>query len=56
MEGFKILEIKESVFASNDKEAERVRRRLKKEHTFLLNLMSSPEAVKPPRSKPPSQL
>lgn len=46
MEGFKILEIKESVFASNDKEAERVRRRLKKEHTFLLNLMSSPGSGK----------
>ena len=46
MEGFKILEIKESVFASNDKEAERIRQQLKQEHTFLLNLMSSPGSGK----------
>jgi hydrogenase nickel incorporation protein HypB len=46
MEGFKILEIKESVFASNDKEAAKLREKLKGEHTFLLNLMSSPGSGK----------
>lgn len=39
---YKIYEIKQSVFEDNDKEAEQVRAELKKEKTFLLNLMSSP--------------
>lgn len=39
---YKIYEIKQSVFEDNDKEAEQVRTELKKEKTFLLNLMSSP--------------
>ena len=46
MEGFKILEIKESVFANNDREADKLRQQLKKDHTFLLNLMSSPGSGK----------
>ena len=46
MERYKIIEVKESVFASNDREAERVRRQLKAEKTFLLNLMSSPGSGK----------
>ena len=46
MENYKIIEIKESVFADNDREADRIRAGLKAEKTFLLNLMSSPGAGK----------
>ena len=46
MSQVRIIEIKESVFANNDAEAERVRRKLKGEKTFLLNLMSSPGSGK----------
>lgn len=46
MDEFKVIEIKRSVFDNNDKEAERVREELKKEKTFLLNLMSSPGSGK----------
>lgn len=41
-----MLEIKESVFENNDKEAQAVREWLKEKKTFLLNLMSSPGAGK----------
>ena len=47
MDKVKIIEVKESIFADNNKEAELLRTRLKEEKTFLLNLMSSPEAGKP---------
>lgn len=46
MDQVRIIEIKQSVFANNDAEAERVRARLKREKTFLLNLMSSPGSGK----------
>lgn len=46
MEEFKILEVKQSVFANNDKEAEALREELKEKGVFLLNLMSSPGAGK----------
>lgn len=46
MPEFKVIEIKQSVFADNNREADRVREELKKEHTFLLNLMSSPGSGK----------
>ena len=46
MEGYRILEIKESVFENNDREAEKLRGELKKNKTFLLNLMSSPGSGK----------
>lgn len=46
MEAYKVIEIKESVFADNDREADRIRAGLKGEKTFLLNLMSSPGAGK----------
>lgn len=46
MREFKILEIKESVFEHNDQQAELLRKELKKEKTFLLNLMSSPGSGK----------
>ncbi len=46
METYRILEIKESVFEDNDKQAELLREELKKDKTFLLNLMSSPGSGK----------
>lgn len=46
MSDVKIIEIRESIFENNDREAERIRRRLKESRTFLLNLMSSPGAGK----------
>ena len=46
MDGFRILEIKQSVFANNDREADELRAQLKKDGTFLLNLMSSPGSGK----------
>ena len=46
MDGVRVIEIKESIFADNDREAERVRRELKEKRTFLLNLMSSPGSGK----------
>ena len=46
MENFRILEIKQSVFEDNDKQADLLRDELKKEKIFLLNLMSSPGSGK----------
>lgn len=46
MSELKVIEIKQRVFADNNREADRVRAELKKEHTFLLNLMSSPGSGK----------
>ena len=46
MEKYKIIEVKESIFADNDAKAEELRKELKREKTFLLNLMSSPGAGK----------
>jgi hydrogenase accessory protein hypB len=43
---YKVIEIKRSVFENNDKEADKVRQQLKQQHTFLLNLMSSPGSGK----------
>ena len=46
MEDVRIIEVKRSVFADNDADAERLRQQLQQEKTFLLNLMSSPGAGK----------
>lgn len=46
MEQYKVIEIKESVFENNDRDADRLRQQLKEEKTFLLNLMSSPGSGK----------
>lgn len=43
---YKVYEIKQRVFADNVLEADKVRTELKKDKTFLLNLMSSPGAGK----------
>lgn len=46
MDNYKVLEIKQSVFEDNNKQADLLREELKKEKTFLLNLMSSPGSGK----------
>lgn len=46
MDEVRILEIKQSVFADNDKQAAQMRKDLKGRGIFLLNLMSSPGAGK----------
>lgn len=43
---FQVIEVNESVFAGNDRLAEETRQKLKKEGTFLLNVMASPGAGK----------
>ena len=48
MKNVRVIELKESVFASNDREADKVREQLKEDKTFLMNLMSSPGSGKPP--------
>lgn len=42
----KIYEVKQSVFENNNQQADKLRKDLKKEKTFLLNLMSSPGSGK----------
>ncbi len=46
MDAYKVYEIKQNVFENNDREADKVREELKREKTFLLNLMSSPGSGK----------
>lgn len=46
MEPIRIIELKESIFADNNADADRLRRQLKQQGTFLLNLMSSPGSGK----------
>jgi len=46
MDKYKVLEIKKSVFEDNDRQADLLRSELKKDKTFLLNLMSSPGSGK----------
>ncbi len=46
MDEIRIIEVKQGVFEENNKDAELLREKLKQEHTFLLNLMSSPGSGK----------
>ena len=46
MDNIRVIQIKQSLFADNDADAERLRGQLKEEKTFLLNLMSSPGSGK----------
>ncbi|MBQ4091974.1 MAG: hydrogenase nickel incorporation protein HypB, partial [Firmicutes bacterium] len=46
MDDVRIIEVKQSVFADNDADANCLREQLKKEKTFLLNVMASPGAGK----------
>ncbi len=43
---FRVLEIKQSIFADNDRRAKELREELKEKKVFLLNLMSSPGSGK----------
>ena len=55
MEGYRILEIKQSVFANNDREADKLREELKQNKVILLNLMTLPAPAKPPLWARPSR-
>jgi len=46
MEPIRVIEVKESIFADNNADAEKLRAQLKRQGTFLLNVMSSPGAGK----------
>lgn len=46
MDNVKILEVKQSIFASNDEQAAQLRQSLKEKKIFLLNLMSTPGSGK----------
>ena len=46
METVRILEVKQSVFANNDVQADKLRQALKEKGIYLLNLMSSPGSGK----------
>lgn len=46
MKDYRIIEVKESILSDNDREADELRKELKSQNTFLLNLMSSPGAGK----------
>ena len=46
MKPFRVMEIKESIFEDNNKQADLLRAELKQNKTFLLNLMASPGAGK----------
>lgn len=46
MDNVRVIEVKRSIFESNDQDAEKLRKELKESKTFLLNLMSSPGSGK----------
>lgn len=46
MDNYRIIEVKQSVFEDNNKDAERLRSQMKEEKTLLVNLMSSPGSGK----------
>jgi hydrogenase nickel incorporation protein HypB len=46
MDEIKLIEVKEDILSDNDAAADELRKRLKKEKTFMINLMSSPGAGK----------
>jgi hydrogenase nickel incorporation protein HypB len=46
MENFRVIEIQKRVYENNNVNAEILRQELKKDHTFLMNVMSSPGSGK----------
>lgn len=46
MEAYRVIQVKQSVFADNNARADQLRRELKEKGIFLVNLMSSPGAGK----------
>ena len=46
MDTYRVIEVKQSIFADNNQDADRLRQQMKEEKTFLINLMSSPGSDK----------
>ena len=46
MDSVKIIELKESILSDNNADADLLREELRREHTFYLNVMSSPGSGK----------
>lgn len=46
MDTYRVIEVKQSIFADNNADADRLRQQMKEEKTFLINLMSSPGSGK----------
>ncbi len=46
MDAYRVIEVKQSIFADNDADAARLRREMKQQGTLLVNLMSSPGSGK----------
>ncbi len=46
MDPIRVIEVKESIFADNNADADKLRAQLKRQGTFLLNVMSSPGSGK----------
>ena len=46
MDTYRVIEVKQSIFADNNQDANRLREQMKEEKTFLINLMSSPGSGK----------
>ena len=46
MDSYRVIQVKQSVFADNNADADALRRELKSQGTFLVNLMSSPGSGK----------
>lgn len=46
MDNYRVIEVKQSVFEDNNKDAEKLRTQMKEEQTLLINLMSSPGSGK----------
>ena len=46
MDTYRVIEVKQSIFADNNQDADRLRQQMKEEKTFLINLMSSPGSGK----------
>lgn len=46
MDRFRVIEVKQSIFENNDRQADELRKELKEKGVYLLNLMSSPGSGK----------
>lgn len=46
MDSYRVIEVRQSVFEDNNKDAEKLRKQMKAEKTLLINLMSSPGSGK----------
>ena len=46
MDTYRVIEVKQSIFADNNQDADRLRQQMKEEKTFLINMMSSPGSGK----------